>query len=139
MPATSRRRPIVSPTTSRSIQASWRASPLAGEAAFDIIFYQIYTQNVDGIVAGALDWSRFIGDRQYGWGGVRPTCNILIRLDDLTATDLLGSGESSPTERSPAKAQPVKARPLKTRRAKTRPAKTTAARATPRSISSAGI
>jgi predicted Abi (CAAX) family protease len=65
--------------------------PLAGEASFEIVFYQIYTQNADGVVAGALDWSRFIGDRQFGWGGVRPTCNILIRCDDLSAANLAGS------------------------------------------------
>jgi predicted Abi (CAAX) family protease len=57
--------------------------PLADELRFDITFYQIYTQNVDGLVAGALDWSRYIGDRQFGWGGLRPTCNILIKFDEL--------------------------------------------------------
>jgi predicted Abi (CAAX) family protease len=57
--------------------------PLADELRFDITFYQIYTHNVDGLVAGALDWSRYMGDRQLGWGGLRPTCNILIKFDEL--------------------------------------------------------
>jgi predicted Abi (CAAX) family protease len=57
--------------------------PLADELSFAITFYQIYTQNVDGLIAGTLDWSRYMGDRQFGWSGLRPTCNILVKLDEL--------------------------------------------------------
>ncbi len=57
--------------------------PLADELRFDITYYQIYTQNVDGLVAGALDYSRYQGDRQFGWSGTRPSCDILIKLDEL--------------------------------------------------------
>ena len=57
--------------------------PLAGELRFAITYYQIYTHNGDGLVAGALDWSRYMGDRQFGWSGLRPVCDILIKLDEL--------------------------------------------------------
>lgn len=57
--------------------------PLADELRFDITYHQVYTQNVDGIVAGAMDYSRYVGDRQYGWGGMRPICDILIKFDEL--------------------------------------------------------
>ena len=57
--------------------------PLADEPSFAITFYQIYTQNVDGLIAGSLDWSLYMGDRQFGWSGLRPTCNILVKLDEL--------------------------------------------------------
>jgi predicted Abi (CAAX) family protease len=57
--------------------------PLADELCFAITYYQIYTHNVDGLVAGALDWSRYQGDRQLGWAGSRPTCDILIKFDEL--------------------------------------------------------
>ncbi|HKU81839.1 MAG TPA: hypothetical protein VJP76_06680 [Candidatus Tumulicola sp.] len=38
--------------------------PLADEPRFAITYYQVYTQNGDGLIAGALDWSRYMGDRQ---------------------------------------------------------------------------
>ncbi len=55
--------------------------PLGDEPRFEITYHQVYTQNGDGLVAGALDWSRYMGDRQYGWSGVRPVCDALLRLD----------------------------------------------------------
>ncbi len=58
--------------------------PLANELRFDIQYYQVYTHNTDGIVAGILHWSRYMGDRQFGWAGVRPSCDILIKLDPFT-------------------------------------------------------
>lgn len=57
--------------------------PLAGELRFAITYHQIYTHNGDGLVAGALDWSRYMGDRQFGWSGLRPVCDILVKLDEL--------------------------------------------------------
>lgn len=57
--------------------------PLADELRFDITYHQVYTQNVDGVVTGAMDYSRYTGDRQFGWGGMRPVCDVLIKLDEL--------------------------------------------------------
>ena len=58
---------------------------LADEPRFDIHYHQIYSHNTDGIIAGTLHWSRFLGDRQFGWAGVRPTCDILLRQDSFTS------------------------------------------------------
>jgi hypothetical protein len=58
--------------------------PLAGEPTFAIDFAQVYCHNTDGLIAGRLDVSRYIGDRQFGWIGLRPTCNILLRSEALT-------------------------------------------------------
>lgn len=58
--------------------------PLTNELQFDIQYYQVYTHNTDGIVAGTLHWSRYMGDRQFGWAGVRPVCDILVKHDALT-------------------------------------------------------
>jgi predicted Abi (CAAX) family protease len=58
--------------------------PLADEPIFDIIYSQVYAHNGDGLTAGAMHYSRYSGDRQYGWLGVRPIQDILIRLDCLT-------------------------------------------------------
>ncbi len=55
--------------------------PVSLEPRFEIVFEQVYTHNTDGLIAGALHWSRYIGDRQFGWEGLRPTCNILLKLD----------------------------------------------------------
>jgi predicted Abi (CAAX) family protease len=58
--------------------------PLAGELRFEIVYHQVYSHNTDGLVAGALHWSRYMGDRQFGWAGVRPTCDIVLKLDAFT-------------------------------------------------------
>ena len=58
--------------------------PLASELRFDIEYYQVYTHNTDGIIAGTLAWNRYLGDRQFGWLGTRPVADILIKLDAFT-------------------------------------------------------
>ncbi|MBF2065752.1 MAG: CAAX protease [Calothrix sp. C42_A2020_038] len=58
--------------------------PLTGELRFDIVYHQIYTHNTDGLIAGSLHWSRYMGDRQYGWAGVRPVCDILVKFAPFT-------------------------------------------------------
>jgi hypothetical protein len=58
--------------------------PIAGEPRFEITYYQVYTQNTDGLIAGKLDWSRYMGDRQFGWAGIRPVCEAILRLDAFT-------------------------------------------------------
>ncbi|HEY5096299.1 MAG TPA: hypothetical protein VII69_14395 [Candidatus Eremiobacteraceae bacterium] len=69
--------------------------PLAEEPRFDILYHQVYSHNTDGLIAGTLHWSRYMGDRQFGWAGVRPTCDILLRHDSFTSEFQLG-----PTERA---------------------------------------
>lgn len=54
--------------------------PLADEHRFDIRYYQVYAHNPDGLIAGTLHWSRYQGDRQRGWLGTRPSCDILVKL-----------------------------------------------------------
>jgi len=58
--------------------------PLANELHFDIKYCQVYTQNTEGIIAGTQAWNRYMGDRQFGWLGTRPVCDILIKLDAFT-------------------------------------------------------
>jgi predicted Abi (CAAX) family protease len=72
---------------------------LGDEPRFDVTYYQVYTQNADGLVAGALDWSRYMGDRQYGWAGVRPTCDAVLRLDAFAhEVSLAGGRRASPLD-----------------------------------------
>jgi predicted Abi (CAAX) family protease len=55
--------------------------PISGELQFKLAYGQVYTQNLDGIIAGSLDWTNYIGDRQFGWLGSRPTVDIIVKLD----------------------------------------------------------
>jgi len=65
--------------------------PLADELKFDIQYHQVYTHNIDGIIAGRFAWNRFMGDRQIGWLGNRPVCDVLIKLEAFTgAFDVYG-------------------------------------------------
>ena len=68
---------------------------LGDEPRFEVTYYQVYTQNGDGLVAGAFDWSRYMGDRQYGWAGVRPVCDAVLRLDALASEVPLAEGRSA--------------------------------------------
>ncbi|WP_035992402.1 CAAX amino protease [Leptolyngbya sp. KIOST-1] len=58
--------------------------PLADELQFEIRYHQVYTHNRRGLVAGALDWPLYMGDRQWGFMGSRPVSDILIRLPAYT-------------------------------------------------------
>jgi predicted Abi (CAAX) family protease len=58
--------------------------PLSDERRFEIQYYQVYAHNSDGLTAGTLHWSRYMGDRQFGWSGSRPVCDILIKFAPFT-------------------------------------------------------
>ena len=66
--------------------------PLTGELRFEIVYHQVYTQNSEGLIAGSLHWSRYIGDRNWGWLGLRPVCDTIVELDEFTADYETGSG-----------------------------------------------
>lgn len=70
--------------------------PLSDERRFDISYYQVYTHNTDGITAGTLHWSRYMGDRQFGWAGTRPVCDILIKFEPFTGSFDLDGRRRSP-------------------------------------------
>ncbi|NES07797.1 MAG: peptidase, partial [Okeania sp. SIO2F4] len=58
--------------------------PLTNELRFNLEYRQIYTHNCDGIISGTLSWMRYMGDRQWGWLGVRPTSEIIIKFKPMT-------------------------------------------------------
>ncbi|MGV0028887.1 CAAX protease [Phormidesmis priestleyi] len=58
--------------------------PISDERRFEIQYYQVYSQNIDGLTSGTLHWSRYMGDRQFGWAGNRPVCDILIKFAPFT-------------------------------------------------------
>lgn len=70
--------------------------PLTGELHFDIHYHQVYTQNTDGLIAGSLHWSRYMGDRQFGWLGTRPTGDILLKLNCFTQDYEVNGQRASP-------------------------------------------
>jgi len=54
------------------------------ELRFAIEYRQVYTNNPTGSLSGSVDWSRYAGDRQYGWLGTRPMADILVKFKPLT-------------------------------------------------------
>lgn len=58
--------------------------PLADELSFGLEYYQVFASNSDGLVPGILHWTRYIGDRQFGYMGYRPICDIILKLDSFT-------------------------------------------------------
>ncbi|MGF1515953.1 MAG: CAAX protease [Elainellaceae cyanobacterium] len=78
--------------------------PLADELRFEIQYHQIYTHNTDGLIAGTLHWNRYMGDRQFGWAGTRPVCDLLVKLNSFTDRYDIDGGrraETGPIGRSP--------------------------------------
>lgn len=69
---------------------------ISNERRFDISYYQVYTHNTDGLTAGTLHWSRYMGDRQFGWAGTRPVCDILIKFEPFTGNFDLNGIRRSP-------------------------------------------
>ncbi len=69
--------------------------PLSGEPIFDIVYQQVYAHNSDGISSGAHHYSRYAGDRQYGWAGIRPIQDMLIKLDSVTGNFIVWGKEVS--------------------------------------------
>lgn len=59
--------------------------PLADEPSFEIVYHQVYAHNTDGTIAGAIHYSRYAGDRQFGWAGVRPIQDMAVKIDSLCA------------------------------------------------------
>ncbi|WP_414562682.1 MULTISPECIES: CAAX protease [unclassified Anabaena] len=72
--------------------------PLSDDLRFDVRYHQVYTHNTDGLIAGTFHWSRYMGDRQFGWAGTRPVCDILIKHDALTGYYNFASGQHSPLD-----------------------------------------
>ncbi|GET37500.1 abortive infection protein [Microseira wollei NIES-4236] len=54
------------------------------ELRFDIEYQQVYAHNPDGIIAGSIKWSSYMGDLWRGWLGTRPVCDIIVKLDAVT-------------------------------------------------------
>lgn len=70
--------------------------PLSQDLRFEIQYYQVYAHNTDGLTAGTLHWSRYMGDRQFGWLGTRPTCDILVKFEPFTGyLDVSGTPRSA--------------------------------------------
>ncbi len=84
--------------------------PLADELRFEIRYYQVYAHNIDGLIAGTLHWSRYQGDRQRGWLGTRPTCDIVVKLDAFSRQYYFEGEQRSPLTRMEAHLQAMTAR-----------------------------
>ncbi|MBE9017931.1 CAAX protease [Chroococcidiopsidales cyanobacterium LEGE 13417] len=74
--------------------------PLTDELRFEIVYHQIYTHNTDGLIAGSLHWSRYMGDRSFGWLGLRPVADTIVELDGFTGDyETIDGWKRSPLDR----------------------------------------
>ncbi|WP_254978056.1 type II CAAX prenyl endopeptidase Rce1 family protein [Cyanobium sp. ATX 6A2] len=55
--------------------------PISAEPRLDLRYFQIYTNNPNGIVSGSLHASAYAGSLQRGWIGTRPISDVLVRVD----------------------------------------------------------
>ncbi|HEY1975876.1 MAG TPA: hypothetical protein VGG89_05005 [Candidatus Baltobacteraceae bacterium] len=60
-----------------------------GDLRVEKTYYHLYAHNPEGLVSGAVDWSRAMGDRQFGWGGRRTVSELVIK--DARLAPLFGS------------------------------------------------
>jgi predicted Abi (CAAX) family protease len=72
--------------------------PLTDELRMEIQYFQVYAHNGDGLIACRHHWSNYMGDRQYGWLGLRPVRDIVIKLDAFTGTYDLDGELRSPLD-----------------------------------------
>ncbi|MBW4521116.1 MAG: CPBP family intramembrane metalloprotease [Scytolyngbya sp. HA4215-MV1] len=54
------------------------------ELQWEVRYQQVYSHNPNGIIAGTVDWSDYMGNLQRGWLGTRPVSDVLIKLDAIT-------------------------------------------------------
>ncbi len=73
--------------------------PLADELQFDIVYYQVYAHNGSGLISCRHHWTSYMGDRQWGFLGTRPVCDLLIKLDAFTGYYDIDGTPQSPLDR----------------------------------------
>lgn len=57
--------------------------PIADELQFSIQYQQIYAHNSGAIISGTHDWDDYMGNMERGWLGLRPTSDVVVRLDSF--------------------------------------------------------
>ena len=66
------------------------------ELQFKIRYFQVYSHNPNGIVAGVNSWANYMGNLQRGWLGTRPVADVLVKWDALTQDYDFGGIKLSP-------------------------------------------
>jgi predicted Abi (CAAX) family protease len=78
--------------------ADLEIEPLAAELSVAVQYRQVYAHNREGLISGAHDRWRYLGDRQWGWLGLRPVADILVRFPPFTCPYRIGDQERSPLD-----------------------------------------
>ncbi len=58
---------------------------ITNELRFDIVYYQVYGHNLDGIISGSVTWATYMGSLWQGWLGTRPVSDILLKYEPITS------------------------------------------------------
>ncbi len=53
------------------------------ELQWEIVYYQVYAHNPQGILSGSQSWENYTGNLQRGWLNSRPISNVMVKLDVL--------------------------------------------------------
>ncbi len=70
--------------------------PLTDQLRFALEYRQIFTHSPEAVISGSVDWTRFMGDRQYGRIGYRPVADVLIKFPPFTEDYDFGGINVSP-------------------------------------------
>lgn len=69
---------------------------ITNELRFDIIYYQVYAHNSEGIISGSMNWATYMGSLWHGWLGNRPVSDILVKYEPITTNYDFGGIKLSP-------------------------------------------
>jgi hypothetical protein len=53
--------------------------PATNALRFEKTYYHLFAHNTEGLVSGAVDWSRAMGDRQFGWSGEKTVSELVVK------------------------------------------------------------
>lgn len=84
--------------------------PIGDRLNFDITYHQIYAHNPDGIIAGKIAASSYLGDIQRGWLGNRPIADVIIKFAPVTEDYNFGGIKLSPLDEFSEELQKMMAR-----------------------------
>ncbi len=70
--------------------------PFTDELQWQVEYWQVYAHNTNGIVAGRVAWSDYMGQLQRGWLGTRPVSDMLVQFAPLTTDYSFGRTDLSP-------------------------------------------
>lgn len=67
--------------------------PFTGEPRFDVDYRQVYANNPEQIVSGAMKWHNYMGSLERGWMMIRPVADAIVRHPAFSRSFDFGGGK----------------------------------------------